>query len=64
MEGLVGQLYAYYQRNPDKLPPMYQTIAWEEGLERAVTDYISGMSDAYAVHVFEELFIPRKWHIL
>ena len=64
VEGLVGQLYAYYQRNPDKLPPMYQTIAWEEGLERAVTDYISGMSDAYAVHVFDELFIPRKWHIL
>lgn len=64
VEGLVSQLYAYYQRNPDKLPPMYQTIAWEEGLERAVTDYISGMSDEYAVRVFDDLFIPQKWHIL
>ena len=64
VEGLVGELYRYYQRNPDKLPPMYQTIAWEEGLERAVTDYISGMSDEYAVRIFDELFIPHKWHIL
>ena len=64
VESMVEELYRYYQRNPDKMPGLYQTIAWEEGLDRAVTDYISGMSDAFAVRTFEELFVPRKWSIL
>lgn len=64
VDNLVAELYRYYQRNPDKLPPMYQTIAWQEGLERAVTDYISGMSDEFAVRAFENLFVPQKWHVL
>ncbi len=63
VEGLVGELYHFYQRNPDKLPAMYQTIAWEEGLDQAVTDYISGMSDAFAVRMFQSIFIPQKWDI-
>ncbi len=63
VEGLVETLYRFYQRNPDRLPAMYQTIAWEEGLDQAVTDYISGMSDAFAVHMFQSIFIPQKWDI-
>ena len=39
-------------------------IAYNEGVDRAVTDYISGMSDEYAIRTFEELFVPRKWHVL
>ena len=32
-----------------------------EGLECAVCDYISGMSDDYAINRFNELFIPKHW---
>ena len=32
--------------------------------DRAVTDYISGMSDEFAIRMFEDLFVPKKWHVL
>lgn len=64
VDNLVGELYRYYQRSPEQLPAMYRTIAWQESAERAVTDYISGMSDEFAVRTFESLFIPKKWNVL
>lgn len=57
-------LYRYYEKNPDSLPEEYRIIADEEGKERAVCDYISGMSDRFAVRSFEDLFIPRSWAAL
>jgi len=33
----------------------------QEGAERAVCDYISGMSDRYAIAVYNDLFVPRAW---
>ncbi|MGD9560195.1 MAG: deoxyguanosinetriphosphate triphosphohydrolase, partial [Oscillospiraceae bacterium] len=35
----------------------------EEGPHRAVTDYISGMTDDYAVRTYEQIFIPQKWSL-
>ena len=35
-----------------------------EGVDRAVTDYISGMSDEFATRLFEDLFVPQKWTVL
>ena len=29
-------------------------------MDRAVADYISGMSDEFATRLFEELFVPQK----
>ena len=39
-------------------------IAFNEGRDRAVADYISGMSDRFAVRLFEQLFVPQKWTVL
>lgn len=57
-EYIVEFLFAYFQKNPDKLPRFYQDIAGEEGMERAVADYIAGMSDNYCVNMFNEVTIP------
>ena len=46
---------------PDALPEEYQRIAQQEDIDRAVCDYISGMSDGYAVDLYTELFIPKGW---
>lgn len=35
-----------------------------EGLDAAVCDFIAGMTDRYAVRLFEQLFIPRPWTVL
>ena len=33
----------------------------EEGLDRAAQDFLAGMTDRYAVNLFEQLFIPKPW---
>ncbi len=57
---IVSHLYEYYIKNPEKMSPLYIQIADEEGKERAVLDYISGMSDAYCVNLFKDIYIPQS----
>ena len=40
----------------------YINIANEDGIERAVCDYIAGMSDTYALKIFNKLFVPMFWY--
>ena len=58
---MIEKLYSYYNKNTDKLPEEYLRIAEEDGIERAVCDYIAGMSDNYSVKVFNNLFVPKFW---
>jgi dGTPase len=37
-----------------------RTVA-EEGLDRAAQDFLAGMTDRYAVNLFEQLYIPKPW---
>ena len=50
-------------KNTDKLPGEYQDILVREGAQRAVIDYIAGMTDNYAVDKYTELFIPSGWQV-
>ncbi len=61
--GLVEGLFKYYLQNTAKLPPEYITICEKEGAERAVADYISGMTDHYATTVYSNIYIPKAWSI-
>lgn len=56
-------IFRHYKDHPDKLPDEYKIIAGEDGLERAICDYISGMTDNYAMYVYSELFIPAAWTV-
>ncbi len=38
-------------------------VAETEGLDAAVRDFVAGMTDRYAVRLFETLFIPKPWTI-
>lgn len=60
---VVKKLYEYYCNNQDKLPKDFLDILEQEGKDRAVCDYISGMSDRFAVKTFQNLFIPRSWSV-
>jgi dGTPase len=33
----------------------------QEGRDAALRDFIAGMTDRFAVALFEQLFIPRPW---
>ena len=58
---MLKQLYHYFADNPAELPNAYEEICLREGADRAACDYISGMTDRFAVRKFEELFIPLSW---
>ena len=58
---MLRRLFEYYQKNPDELPADFQEIRESEGVDRAVCDYIAGMTDPFAVERFKELFIPMGW---
>ena len=60
---ILQQLYEYYIKHPEKLPPDFQPQLSFEGMERIVCDYIAGMSDKYAMYKYEELFIPSVWKV-
>lgn len=58
---VVKALYRHYLNNPEKMPELYRRLAADYGTETAVCDFISGMTDDYAVDEFKELFIPKAW---
>ena len=62
-ERLVEFLYDHYLHNLDKLPEEYTALIQKRGTspERAVCDYVSSMSDRYAVAMFNDLFLPNSW---
>lgn len=60
-EEMLHMMFDYFCRYPEKLPSEYLPTLDEEGVERAVCDYISGMTDRYAVAKFNEIFVPESW---
>lgn len=56
------QIYNYFINHVDEMPEEYINIANEDGVERAVCDYIAGMSDTYALKIFNKLFVPMFWY--
>lgn len=60
--GMLEKIYSYYIEHIDEMPEEYISIAQTDGNERAVCDYIAGMSDTYALKVFNKLFVPMCWH--
>ena len=54
-------LFDYYVKNPNEMPKIYIKHINDEPVERCVCDYISGMSDRYAVERFRELYVPDVW---
>lgn len=63
VSGIVEGLFGYFIKNTSKMPPEYISICEKEGPERAVADYIAGMTDHYATSVYSNIYIPKAWSI-
>ena len=63
VDGILAALYERYCREPERLPEDLGGVLEREGVERAVCDYISGMTDGYAMEKYGELFIPFAWTV-
>lgn len=58
---IIHKLYEYFRIHPERLPQEYLEREEQWGLEVTIIDYIAGLTDMYAVNLFEKLFIPSKW---
>ncbi len=58
-ERMLRALYTYFNDRPEELPDLYRATA-QTDVPRAVCDYLSSMTDKYAIAVFKQLFVPRE----
>ncbi len=61
---MISALYDFFMASPDKMPKFYMDLINQgEQKDRVVCDYISSMTDRYAVYIFEEYFIPKSFYL-
>jgi dGTPase len=58
-EGILGGLWDRVRARPEAYLDM--RVVQAEGLDAAARDFLAGMTDRYAVRLFEQLFIPAPW---
>ena len=59
--GILGGLWEKLRARPE--PYLDRATIDAEGLDAAARDFLAGMTDRYAVSLFEELFVPRSWSV-
>lgn len=58
---IIEVLFKYYTEDIKRMPELYRRLAAEFGVERAAADFISGMTDDYAINIFTELCVPKAF---
>ena len=58
---IVSNLFRYFMGHPAEMPLENVTIAYREGSERAVVDYVASMTDRFAARLFQKLFVPESF---
>ncbi len=58
-ERMLKALYTYFMEQPEELPVLYRETAHSD-TPRAVCDYLSSMTDRYAINLFQSLFVPQE----
>ena len=57
--GILGGLWEKVREHENEL--LDERILATEGLDVAARDFLAGMTDRFAISLFERLFIPRPW---
>jgi len=57
--GILGGLWEKVREDPE--PFLDKQVLMSEGLDAAARDFLAGMTDRYAVNLYEQLFIPKPW---
>ena len=58
---VIEALFAYYMEQPANMPQEFVMRGYCDGPERAVADFISGMTDRYAIADYKKRFVPKGW---
>lgn len=55
---VLEQLFNYFLEHPVRMPYEFQQRQEQWGLKQTVVDYVAGITDSYAVQLFNEIFMP------
>ncbi|HOJ92277.1 MAG TPA: deoxyguanosinetriphosphate triphosphohydrolase [Dictyoglomaceae bacterium] len=55
---LLTGLFEYFMKNPRKLSP---NLPKEDNIIIRIRDFLAGMTDSYAIELYESIFIPKPW---
>ena len=55
---VIEELYKYFLKNPELLPKDFLQREERWGRNRVVVDYIAGLTDIFAVQLFDKIFVP------
>ena len=58
---MISVMYEHYKSKIDLLPDFYRSLLDRFDVDTVVSDYISGMTDRYAVYTFEEIYVPKNF---
>ena len=58
---MISSMYSYFIEDLNRLPEIYKPLLEKYDKETVVCDYISGMTDRYAIYVFESVFVPKSF---
>jgi dGTPase len=59
--GVIGGIWERLHMKPE--PYLDEATIASEGLDAAIRDFVAGMTDRYAVALFQEFFVPRSWAV-
>ncbi len=57
--GILGGLWEKVRARPEEF--LERRTIESEGLDAAARDFLAGMTDRFAVNLYEQLFIPKPW---
>jgi dGTPase len=61
---ILKELYEYFCANPDKLWEIKEKKdVYDNNHNQIVCDFIAGMTDSFAISLYEELFLPKRWSV-
>jgi dGTPase len=62
---IISELWGYFHNHADEFRAKHwpKGVPESDGLSRAIGDFITGMTDRYAIRIYEEYFLPRRWTV-
>ncbi len=61
---VLRELFGYFVANPDELVAFGGRKSADDDINTVVTDFLAGMTDRYAMNLYEKLFFPQPWKAL
>lgn len=61
---VLRELFGFFAAHPDELAARGGRPGDGESPEAGIADFLAGMTDRYALNLYEQLFLPRPWKVL